>query len=126
MGMTEGYFVTGMSIARPDDLAGDIIVALKGETGLTNTNLATVRGILAGAPPGGLSITERLEWARTRVATVDLKAFHAALADAGGCALTYTAARKYHAGRTPPTEYLVAVTRAFGVSLWWLATGETD
>jgi hypothetical protein len=38
---------------------------------------------------------------------------------------SYASVRLYHEDRTPPIAYLVLVSQAFGVSLEWLATGQT-
>jgi hypothetical protein len=73
------------------------------------------------APVPG-SIAARLEEVRLARRIPHVQAFHAALGETG-YRISYEAVRTYHAGRVPPVEYLVAVSRRFAVTVDWLATG---
>jgi hypothetical protein len=63
-----------------------------------------------------------LEAVRNRSRCVTLRDFWRELTK-GSYKVSYEAVRNYHNDRDPPVEYLVNVSKAFGVSLEWLATG---
>ena len=69
----------------------------------------------------------RLEQVRSFFGVPDRKAFLRRVAEVareGDDVPSYASVRTYHFERDPPVTYLVLVSRAFGVSLEWLATGE--
>lgn len=75
---------------------------------------------------------ERLEYVRKhRAGNPSLRDFYQRLRDEAGLghSPTYAAARKYHGGaelREAPAAYLAAVSKAYGINLNWLATGEGE
>ena len=69
---------------------------------------------------------QRLERVRERVGAANVRDFWKRLMDKAGSeySVSYEAVRNYHSGREAPASYLVAVARAFGFNLMWLASGE--
>lgn len=68
----------------------------------------------------------RLEYVRQAVQCQTLRDFWRRMVDGGDYEISYEAIRNYHSDRDPPVEYLIRVSHVFGVSLEWLATGESQ
>ncbi len=68
----------------------------------------------------------RLEYVRQSVQCKTLREFWRRLLDGGDYEVSYEAVRNYHSDRDPPVDYLIRVAHVFGVSLEWLATGESQ
>lgn len=75
----------------------------------------------SSSPP---KLAVRLEYVRREAQSRTLKDFWRRLTGDGSYDISYEAVRNYHSHRDPPVDYLVQVSRVFGVSLKWLATGE--
>jgi hypothetical protein len=63
---------------------------------------------------------------RQSVQCKTLREFWRRLLDGGDYEVSYEAVRNYHSDRDPPVDYLIRVAHVFGVSLEWLATGESQ
>lgn len=57
---------------------------------------------------------------------LSLREFARGLEEVAGHSVSYTTVRKYERSRSVPSDYLMSVTRTFGVDPLWLLTGESE
>lgn len=72
-----------------------------------------------------MTVSERLEQVRLAEGVPSVRRFVGRMIEAGE-AVSYPAAKTYHAGRDPSLAYLAAVVRVYNAPARWLLTGGNE